>query len=306
MPQIYESAVTGGPLLKGSTGRIEITVYKDGTATATDNDPTTPTVTVTRADGTVLVTAQSTTKTSAGVYYYTLTPTQCSRVDTLTVALTGTWGSAAQTFTHTLEVQGPPLFTIAQARAFQSPDGTTGALNDATKYPAADLLTERNRVAALLEEWTGVSWIPRHHRESIPGQGGYILDLPHLEVQELIAASIGGVAQTVADITVERSPGWLHHTGSTWTPGTITDPLNVTVEYEHGYTGLPYGVTRIALLLTVDRLVKNPIPARALSYTDDTGGSIRLVTEGGPADNPSRIPEVNEWVRAHSRISPLY
>lgn len=301
MPQLLESAVTGGPLLKGATGRIEVTVYKDGTVTVTDDDPATPTVTITRADGTVLQTAQSTTKVSDGAYRYDLTPTECARVDKLTVALTGTWESATQVFTHTVEIRGGHLFTIAEARAFRSADGSTGALNDTTKYPAAAIVAERDRITDLLEDWTEVSWVPRHHRESLPGPGVKTLNLPDYEINTLIAATIGTVDQTVGDIIIDTAIGQLIHTTTTWTAYTSDDPHNIDVEYEHGYTGLPSGVTRIALLLLVDRLQKNTIPDRALSWNDDLG-TIRLVTEGGPRSNVTRIPEVNQWIEEHSRM----
>lgn len=298
MPQILEAAVTGGPLLKGATGRIEITIYKDGEATDATG---TPTVTITRADGTALKTDENTTKVSVGVYRYDLTPAECVRVDTLTVALTGTWEGASQTFTHTVEIRGGHLFTIAEARAFRSSDGSTGALNDATTYPASAIVAERDRITDLLEDWTEVSWVPRHHRESVAGSGSQALSLPNYQVNDLIAASIDGVAQTVADITIDEAIGQLLHTTSTWTAGTSTDLFNIDVEYEHGHTGLPSGVTRIALLLLVDRLQKNIIPDRALSYSDALG-TTRLVTEGGPRSNVTRIPEVNQWVDEHSRM----
>jgi hypothetical protein len=136
MPQLFESAVTGGSLLKGVAGRVEVTVYKDGTAQAATG---TPTVTITRADGTALYTDEATTE-SAGVAYLDVTATDTSRVDTWTVALTGVWSGTTATFTHTVEVAGRRLFTLAQARTFDSADGSTGTMSSTTTYPAATIL----------------------------------------------------------------------------------------------------------------------------------------------------------------------
>lgn len=299
MPRITESRLTGGHLLKNTVGRIELTVYVDGTATATDNDPTTPTVTVTRADGTALASAQSTTADGTGVYYYELTPTQCNRVDTLTVALVGTWGGTEQTFTHTVEVRGAHLFTLAEARSFDS-----SAMSNTSTYPALAILEERERITELLESWTNVSWVPRHYRATFPGTGGRDIRADHWQVTELIAASIGGTSVTVSDVTLSQEAGILHHETGVWTAGTPSNPRNVVLEYQHGYDRA-YGVTRIALLLLRDRLVKSAVPEGALSSVGDFG-SISYVQAGGPMGNVSRLPEVNQWVNDHAWRPPVY
>ena len=298
MPQVIESRLTGGPLLKNTTGRIEVTVYVDGTATAADSG--TPTITVTRSDGTALATAQNVTTSVAGVLYYDLTPAQCNRLDTLTAEITGTWSAGTQVFTHTVEVRGAHLFTVAEARAFDA-----AALASTSTYPTGAILDERERIAAVLEEWTGISWIPRHERVTLPGTGSPDLALPHRFVTQVIAATIGTTSVSTTDITIKETPGVLtYEAASGWTKPQASNPQNVTVEYVHGRDPRYTGADRIALLLLRDRLVKSDIPESALSVAGEYG-SISLVQPGGPMRNVSRIPEVNAWVALHRIEAPV-
>lgn len=295
MPQLVEARYTGGRGLKGATVRLEVTVYVDGAATTATG---TPTYTVTRADGTALVTAQNATAAAAGVYYYDLTPAQAVRVDKLTVVLAGTWVSAAQTFTFETEIVGEPLFTLSEARAFDA-----SALVTAATYPAATILEARDQITDQLEEWTWVSWIGRHARYDLAGSGTSRLTVSHHAIQNLIAASIDNAAQTVSDVAVARFAPLLEHKTTIWASPSTSDPLNVTVEYEHGRRGRPQGVSRIALLLLRDRLVKSDIPDSAIQYQGDKG-AMQLVREGGPMHNVTRIPEVNAWIAAN-RLIPV-
>ena len=76
-------------------------------------------------------------------------------------------------------------------------------------------------------------------------------------------------------------------------------PMPVVIEYEHGWDYLRNGVDRVGLKLLLDRLISTNIPDRATSFNDELG-NISLVTQGGGFKNPTRIPEVNQWIEENS------
>jgi hypothetical protein len=61
----------------------------------------------------------------------------------------------------------------------------------------------------------------------------------------------------------------------------------------------------MALKLLLDRLVPSAFPERALSAETDFG-TTRFVQPGGPMNNRTRVPEVNEWLVDHDRNPVLW
>jgi hypothetical protein len=91
------------------------TFYADGVAT----DPTgTPTVTITRlSTGATVTTGAVTDEAGVGTWSVTVSATQNTLLDTLTVTWTATVNATAQQYVDTVEVAGGTIFTIAEARA---------------------------------------------------------------------------------------------------------------------------------------------------------------------------------------------
>jgi hypothetical protein len=66
-------------IVRGRSATLTHTFYSD--AAATDPSPDVTTVTITRADGTAVVTAAATTEAGTGVVTYTVTPAQTALLD---------------------------------------------------------------------------------------------------------------------------------------------------------------------------------------------------------------------------------
>jgi hypothetical protein len=291
-------------ILQNTDATLTQTFYVAGTAT----DMGAVTVTITRTNGTALYTAQATTNNGDGTYTFPLTDTDTARLDRLTCEWLAT--TSNQTLTSYVEIVGAHLVTEAQIRAFDP------ALANTTNYPDANILAVRDRVTDRLEHWTKRSWVPRFRYGKFAGTGGYRLEVQDAQqtlggsggegaksdVSSLIAASIGGTAVTASNVDVVDGGFW--YTTGIWSTPTIADPLNVVAEWAYGLPVLVDGVDRICLLLIRDYLTRGPVSEYAISAANDFG-TTRFIQEGGPMRNPSRIPEVNDWVRSHSAHIPL-
>jgi hypothetical protein len=286
--------------------------YTDGTLNAGID-----TVTIGIVDGngtTVVAAGTATTDVGDGTYTYTLADQ--NNPNQLTVTWTDV--STGDTRIDRIEVIGNWLFTEVQARTFGSKaDATSGLIPFAssTEYTDAMLADERARIGDDLEYWTGRSWIPRYARVAYPGSNstylpagsgvcrtsdGYQLNRPGRtnDIAVVLSASVGGTAQTVGDIEVDPARNMFVHTNGSWSTG--TDPFNVVIEYVYGLPYIVDGIDRIALKLLVDRLVPSGVPDRATRWDMPDGSSMNIIQPGGPFNNVSRLPEVNQWVQAHN------
>jgi len=73
-------------------------------------------------------------------------------------------------------------------------------------------------------------------------------------------------------------------------------PGNVIVEIEYGLPSLRNGVDRIAMLEIADRLPASRRGRQTTSGTDDFGAFSWEAQNNG---RPSRVPEVNAWLRTN-------
>lgn len=243
---------------------------------APDGDPT-------NADGNVTYTGIDETGTTvfsgtasangSGNYSFTVTPqTQLNRI---TVTWTGTWSGQTQTVTEYIEIVGAHLFTETQARAFHD-----SAMANTTTYPDARIAEHRDRITDQFERLCSVSFVPRYERDRLPGTGTRQLIATKRRITSIISATINGTTQTVGDlVTLPAHTDIIHHTTNTWTKGTDTNPLNVTVEYVHGWDTPPLEITRAALAVLRYQLVESNIGDRVVSLTDETG-TMRLAQPG--------------------------
>jgi len=281
-------------VLTNSRGRIASRFEVDGVLTSATGDVT---VTVVDEDGTTLVNSQTATASSTGIYYYDLGTANTTRVRKLTVTWSGTWESVAQTSTLIYEVVGNFLFTEHQARSFDD-----NALNSTSSYTDEMISDERARITDLLFDWTSLSWIPRFHKAKLKGEYSPELLLPHRLINEIISVKIDGVTIATTEFEIDSEVGLLYYKDGYFTHPTQAHPLNVIVEYEHGYKSIVDGVDRIGLKMLRMRLPSSNIPENTRSFTDAMGTADFIVEGQGPFGifNRTRSPEVNAWLEQHS------
>lgn len=272
-------------IVQGLSATLQHTFYSDGVAT--NPSPDSATVTITRHDGTAIVTAQAAIEGGTGIVSYTVTPTHTALLDTWTVAWTATFGGQAQTFTDVVEVAGGVLFTLVQARALKP-------LDSLTAYPTAAIVEARTMVETALEEACGVAFVPRYGKALFSGSGSSTMLLPP-RIRSIRGASLDGVAigQTGVD-TMRVLP-----TGEAYYPGLWTSGFaNYELAFEHGYDYPPPRVSQAALLWAKNFLVKGPIDDRTTSVVSEDG-TFALSTPGMRGAMVG-IPEVDAVIQQYS------
>lgn len=277
-------------VLVGAPATLSAT-FSDGGETTVD--PGTVTVTVTRADGTAVVTAAATTGTGAAARTYTLAAQ--TRLDHLTAVWTGSSGTRVVTTHH--DVVGGFYAELADIR-------TLDALNNTTRYPEAKLAVARTQAEDRFDWATGVAWVPRHEREILSGLGRAQLALRWQRPRSVIATTIDGTV--ISDLSTLRLYNW----GVIERTAGLTFPVeasggggNVIVEYTHGYDTPPADLKQ-AFLTYVRYLVlesTSRIPDRASTLSTDFG-TMQLVTAG--FQRPTGLPEVDAVLNDRSHRIP--
>lgn len=282
-------------ILQNTADSIQATFYVDGVATAGDSAPT---VTVTRADGTAVLTAVATTAVAdtPGAYKRDLTVVQTEDLELFKAVWTYTKDGTAHRFTTYHEVVGGFLFTEYDARQYDN-----AAMASTTTYPSAKLREYRDLVTDRLEEATGTSWVPRFKRVELSGEGTTKLALPSSDIYRIQSVTVDGTALTSSeldDLVIDADNGTLERdTLGSW----VTGHRNVVVEYEYGKRQIEDGADRIGLMWLRKLLVPSNIPDQVSGYTDEGGNSYRL---GVPsARRPSGVFEVDAWIA--SRQNPV-
>ena len=274
-------------VFKDSIGRLYIKIYVAGDPIDAGGNLT---CTVTDENDATILSGVTATNDGTGIYYVDLGVANTTKVKKLYAEWSGTFqGSTQKARTHH-EVIGFPIFTEAQARAFD-----IAQLNDASSYSESAILQERATITDLLEQWTGVAWSPRYNRAKMIGEKEKMISLPNFHINEIISVKILGETVAVSNFEIDENAGFIYRKDGLFPEATTDFPLPIVIEYEHGWDYIRNGVDRIALKLLVDRLVSTNIPDRATSFNDELG-NISLVTQGGGFKNPTRIPEVNQWI----------
>jgi hypothetical protein len=226
-------------IISGRSATLTHTFYS--ARVATDPSPDSATVTITRADGTALVTAAAATEAGTGKVTYTVTPAQTALLDTWRVDWFATFGGQAQTFREYVEVAGGVLCTLHRtSRRCSRPPPTRSS---------ADIRTDAEQA---LEDECGQAFVPRYARETLDGDGSVlVLTNPNVRAIRSASYTYGGV---VTPLTTSQL-GYLAFnpsgilTGYTWPCGTG----NVTVAYEHGRDYAPPGA-RTAVLAAAQEI----------------------------------------------------
>lgn len=254
--------------------------FRVGETPVDADDPVT--ATVRRLDGTLVATGTA-AHGGAGTGRYQFALTGQAQLDALNVTWSGTVSGEARTETDLVEVVGGHLFGLADLRAEFKPDPT--------RYPTAVLETKRVTAEVECEDICGVAFVPRFARVAVDARGGQDLLLPHAEVREVRAVSVGGVALPVDALQVSAS-------------GVITSSIGwpvsrVIVEYEHGLDGPPPDLADAVMLRAFSLLgrASSGVPQRAVTWSAAEGGTYRLALPGA---RKTGIPDVDGAYERHS------
>lgn len=262
-------------ILAGTSSSVSASFTVDGVVT----DPGAVTLTITRLDGTALVSDAATSGTGATARTYTLGPAQTETLDLLRLEWTGTVGAQVQTVTTYAEIVGDLLFTLKQARAFDIQQ-----LASSGTYPDADILTARARILNAFGEICGVAFVPRLAVDLVDGDWTNTLILSHRfcstlrmveQFDEETDTWTAFSAAELADCTLADSGVLKRRTLGSFDGGL----RNIRVSYEHGYSRVPLDIQQAALWLLISEMVPSDMPVRALSQTTDLG-TFRLATAG--------------------------
>ena len=280
-------------VLRGTAETLSVTFYSGETATNADGAVTIGIVD--EAGATVVASGTSTTSSGSGVYTYALAAQ--SNLKKLTATWSGTWGSAMTFDTHH-EVVGGWYATPAEVRAMDS------ILGEATTFPLADLIDAIDYSAAVIDDYTGVSWVQRYHRLVLNGTDTDTIRLPVMFPTTLLSASVDGSALSSAKIAEVAmfDDGLLQRKSDLWD---YTDPGNlVVIEVEAGVgTVAPNDIRWAARTLARFHLLEqvSKIPSQAISVQSEFG-QIQLAQPG--MNRPSPLPDVNVILNRHRHRGP--
>lgn len=280
-------------VLRNTAETLTVTFYSGETGTDADGAVTIGIVDETGA--TVVASGTSTTSSGSGVYTYDLAAQ--SNLKTLTATWSGTWGSAMTFDTHH-EVVGGWYATPAEVRNMDS------ILGEATTFPAADLVDAIDYSAAIIDDYTGASWVQRYHHFTLNGTDTDTIRVPVMFPTTLLSASINGSALSASKISEVAlfDDGTLQRKSDLWdytTPGNL-----VVIEVEAGVgTVAPNDIRWAARTLARYHLLEqvSRIPDRAISVASEFG-QIQLAQPG--MNRPTPLPDVNVVLNRHRHRGP--
>lgn len=252
--------------------------------------------TVVVRDGAGVQVATGTPTHTDHVLQFTIPAATITKLDTFSFTWTATVNAATTTWTSQAEIVGGYLFEISDLRA---QDRT---FVDTVKYPTSVLKEVRNWVEDVIEgpRAANVAFVPRGARATVDGSAREGLTVPNLELRELYSVSVDGTAWTaeqVATITADDAILWLNPTSPAriWKAG----HRNVTVHYAHGYQQPPGAITRAALMLAREYLVKSDVPGRATATS--IGDQLFRLTIAG-RDGVTGLPDVDAAIAQFGRV----
>lgn len=268
------------------------------TATAENEDGVAQTivapVTVTIRDGAGTVLVTDTPTISTGKLVYDCNASLLPNLDTYQITWTGVVGAEAQEWVTDVELVGGYLFEIADLRKEDR------AFADTTKYPTDLLRMVRTAAETVIEgkKAANVAFVPRGRRVRISGPGVYDrntaesgINVEDFETRSVYSASVGGTALTndqVYALICDDNTIW--RSDAMWPVGR----KNIVIHYEHGYGRPDPAITRAALMLAREYLVKSDIPGRATATS--IGDQMFRLTIAG-RDGVTGIPDVDAAIK---------
>lgn len=251
----------------------------------TDPDSNVATVTITRADGTALVTNASLTRVSAGVYRYSLAPQ--TNLNRLLANATGVFSGQSAVVPLEVEIVGGFYWTVAELRAWDA------SLVDTVKYPDDRVLAVRNQVETEFEDHCRRAFVLRYEREILTGDGTFDLWLRRAEPRNVIKLVVDGVdiTSTVSLIADDEAKKLLHRRDDVWSQISFD---NIVIEYEWGRQTPPPRIIEASMKRARGKLVasKARIDERATMMQIPDFGSFNLAT-AGKGGSITGIPEVD-------------
>lgn len=254
-------------------------------------DPAAATVTVTAADGRILVPAGTPAAVDGAERSITIPAVSVPTVD----RLTATWVSATEGVVITThDLVGGWYVELDEVRELPG-------LADTAKYTTAELTGARAWAETVVEEVCGVAFTPRYGAETVAlpspwhhwsWRNTFLL---RPRVRRILSVAAGGVA---ADLT-----GWvLGHHGSLRVPGSFPADV-VTVGYEHGHDRPPEDLRQAVLSLIKYRLTSASSREfdRATAINTDAG-TVQLLTAS--TGRPTGIPDVDVVLHRHTERVP--
>lgn len=250
------------------------------------------TVAVTAEDSTALSTGSATnTDLPTGVYSYTLTETDTSRVDELSVVFSGVWSGTARTRTVTVDVRGARYFDLDDLRV-------RADIGDEMAHSNERLETARCDAEDLVRQYLHTDMVGVFRSDLVHGSGTKYMYLPDY-ARSVRQVTIDGTAIDLAGVDVEAHGVLVRP--DLWTKSS-TGQANIRRRWIAGYDDQPDERLRAALI-TYGRW-------RLLEAKDEgmPAGATRIDTQVGALqiaiatpDRPTGIPQVDavimDWRR---------
>ncbi len=238
-------------------------------------NPGTTTVTVTRADDTVVATGAAATESAAYLLSYSLAASNNTQLDWLKAVWTDASDSTTWTTYH--EVVGGFYASVAEIRLRDK------NLLDAGVYPTDTIRALLWEVETAIESECGRSFVPRYGRTRMVGRDSGSLILPDVDIRSVRSVRSYSDYQNYTSFTASElgeldwsTSGVLTNRYYYWWAG------EYVVDYEHGMDRPPPDVKAAAIrwLRNTLNASKSGIPDRATSFSVADGGSYSLITPG--------------------------
>jgi hypothetical protein len=268
--------------------QAEFTITYTVNGVPTDPAPLVSTVTITRADGTPIITNGSATPAGAsfpGTFLYSLTPGQNNQLD----RLTATWTSSLGTIPTVSEIVGGFLIDAETLKALYPTESNS------------ELSRRRLDVETRLERACGRAFVPRYEQEyvSIDRRGRARLRWGSVRlVRSIAVAGYGYSTQQISSLTLDTSNGMLYGL-----------PYNgrfnsVFVAYEHGAEYFVGDVGSTALTALKETYGPDKIDSRIRSKSVDNvriSYGNQFSTEGSTQNLPFSSPDVVSFILDNRR-----
>jgi hypothetical protein len=282
-------------VLRNTAATITVTFYNGTTAVDADGNVT---VTVTRADGTILLSTPATNEAGTGVYSVVIPPQ--ATLNMLTVTWTGLFTGTSITIESSVEIVGGFYFSIAELRGYDS------VLANTTRFPNSALIDARTSVEAEFEDICQRAFVPRFYRETLIGETTDELFLEKPEVHSVTKFTVDGTDH-MDWVTGEwvkfnkYSIRSLVLSGLALSAGYAT---GIDIEYEYGMKRVPYPIKEKALKRAKGNLVGmgSTIDPRATTMSLPDIGTVNLSTPGLRGAETG-IPDIDVVLRRYSLAS---
>lgn len=274
-------------LMTGSDAVIPSPVFVDADGVTPKAADATPTLVVTRGDGTAVPTG-AVAAAGTGIYSATIAAAELASPDRLTAVWTAAVDAAVRVLTQEIDVVGGVY--VDTLTLWNLPDMPT------SKMTPADVAAIRQEFEDIAERWTGQAWVPRYAREVhpyiVPPLAGLRTTNQILLENRLPRAIVGAVDDLDA---VVITTGWLLEPSGLVTEVNLTS--DTTIRYLHGADAPPSSLVEACKdyvrSKALERFGGNRIGRDVLSVSDGSGASTRYSTPDWAAGRPTGLLDVD-------------